>query len=56
MISPYIVRPGPINAWDDEDSVNDVKRNWAEKVNYWRNSFTNVCIAFPAISAIVLSL
>ncbi|MGH7887791.1 MAG: isochorismate family cysteine hydrolase YcaC [Candidatus Binatia bacterium] len=49
--SPYIARPGNINAWDNEDFVNAVK-NTGRKQVIIAGVVTEVCVAFPALSAI----
>jgi nicotinamidase-related amidase len=49
--APYIARPGNINAWDNEDFVNAVK-NTGRKQLIIAGVVTEVCVAFPALSAI----
>ncbi len=49
--SPYIARPGQINAWDNEDFVNAVKAT-GKKQLLIAGIVTEVCVAFPALSAI----
>ncbi|WP_139850431.1 isochorismate family cysteine hydrolase YcaC [Acinetobacter pullicarnis] len=48
---PYIARPGQINAWDNEDFVNAVKAT-GKKQLIIAGVVTEVCVAFPALSAI----
>ena len=48
--SPYIARPGNINAWDNEDFVNAVKAT-GKKQLLIAGIVTEVCVAFPALSA-----
>jgi nicotinamidase-related amidase len=47
----YIARPGQINAWDNEDFVNAVKAT-GKKQLIIAGVVTEVCVAFPALSAI----
>jgi len=49
--SPYIARPGNINAWDNEDFVKAVKAT-GKKQLIIAGVVTEVCVAFPALSAI----
>ncbi|QEG36724.1 isochorismate family cysteine hydrolase YcaC [Bythopirellula goksoeyrii] len=49
--SPYIARPGQINAWDNEDFVKAVK-DTGKKQLIIAGVVTEVCVAFPALSAI----
>lgn len=49
--APYIPRPGQINAWDNEDFVTAVK-NTDRKQLIIAGVVTEVCVAFPALSAI----
>jgi len=49
--SPYIARPGQINAWDNEDFVAAVKAT-GKKQLLIAGVVTEVCVAFPALSAI----
>ena len=49
--SPYIARPGNINAWDNEDFVKAVKAT-GKKQLLIAGVVTEVCVAFPALSAI----
>jgi len=48
---PYIARPGQINAWDNEDFVRAVK-GVDKKQLIIAGVVTEVCVAFPALSAI----
>ena len=47
----YIARPGNINAWDNEDFVNAVKKTGRKQLII-AGVVTEVCVAFPALSAI----
>lgn len=47
----YIPRPGNINAWDNEDFVNAVKKTGRKQLII-AGVVTEVCVAFPALSAI----
>ncbi len=47
----YIARPGQINAWDNEDFVAAVKAT-GKKQLIIAGVVTEVCVAFPALSAI----
>lgn len=49
--APYIARPGNINAWDNEDFVNAVKATGRKQLII-AGVVTEVCVAFPALSAI----
>ena len=49
--APYIARPGNINAWDNEDFVRAVKAT-GKKQLIIAGVVTEVCVAFPALSAI----
>src|SRR5262245_59175568 len=47
----FIPRPGQINAWDNEDFVNAVKKTGRKQLII-AGVVTDVCVAFPALSAI----
>jgi nicotinamidase-related amidase len=49
--APYVPRPGQINAWDNEDFVKAVK-NTGRKQLIIAGVVTDVCVAFPALSAL----
>ena len=49
--APYVARPGNINAWDNEDFVNAIKST-SRKQLIIAGVVTEVCVAFPALSAI----
>jgi nicotinamidase-related amidase len=49
--APYIPRPGQINAWDNEDFVAAVKKTKRKQLLI-AGIVTDVCVAFPALSAI----
>ncbi len=49
--SPYIARPGNINAWDNEEFVAAVKAT-GKKQLLIAGVVTEVCVAFPALSAL----
>ena len=49
--APYVARPGQINAWDNEDFVKAVKAT-GKKQLIIAGVVTEVCVAFPALSAI----
>ena len=49
--SPYIARPGNINAWDNEDFVNAVRATGRKQL-ILAGVVTEVCVAFPALSAL----
>ncbi len=49
--APYIARPGNINAWDNPDFVAAVKATGRKQLLI-AGVVTEVCVAFPALSAI----
>jgi nicotinamidase-related amidase len=49
--APYIARPGNINAWDNEDFVRAVEKTGRKQLVI-AGVVTEVCVAFPALSAI----
>ena len=49
--APYIARPGNINAWDNEEFVKAIKAT-GKKQLIIAGVVTEVCVAFPALSAI----
>jgi nicotinamidase-related amidase len=49
--APYIARPGQINAWDNADFVAAVKATGRKQLII-AGVVTEVCVAFPALSAI----
>ena len=49
--APFIHRPGQINAWDNEDFVKAIK-DTGRKQLIIAGVVTDVCVAFPALSAI----
>ena len=49
--APYIARPGQINAWDNEDFVKAIKATGRKQLII-AGVVTEVCVAFPALSAI----
>jgi nicotinamidase-related amidase len=49
--TPYIARPGQINAWDNEEFVKAVKATGRKQLII-AGIVTEVCVAFPALSAI----
>lgn len=49
--APYFARPGQINAWDNEDFVAAVKETGRKQLLI-AGIVTEVCVAFPALSAI----
>lgn len=49
--APYIARPGQINAWDNEDFVKAVRATGKRQLII-AGVVTEVCVAFPALSAI----
>jgi len=49
--APYIARPGQINAWDNDDFVSAIKKT-GKKQLILAGVVTDVCVAFPALSAI----
>ena len=53
--APYIARPGNINAWDNEDFVKAVKAA-GKKQLIIAGVVTEVCVAFPALSALELDM
>jgi nicotinamidase-related amidase len=48
--APYIARPGQINAWDNSDFVDAVKKTGRKQLII-AGVVTDVCVAFPALSA-----
>jgi nicotinamidase-related amidase len=48
--SPYIARPGQINAWDNDDFVKAIKAT-GKKQLIIAGVVTEVCVAFPALAA-----
>jgi nicotinamidase-related amidase len=48
--SPYIARPGQINAWDNDDFVKAIKAT-GKKQLVIAGVVTEVCVAFPALAA-----
>lgn len=48
---PYIARPGNINAWDNDDFVKAVRAT-GKKQLIIAGVVTEVCVAFPALSAL----
>ncbi|WP_445404203.1 isochorismate family cysteine hydrolase YcaC [Acinetobacter vivianii] len=52
--APYIARPGQINAWDNEDFVKAIKAT-GKKQLIIAGVVTEVCVAFPALSALAES-
>lgn len=46
----YVPRHGEINAWDNEDFVNAVKKT-GKKTLLMAGVWTSVCVAFPALDA-----
>lgn len=48
--APYIARPGQINAWDNSDFVDAVKKTGRKQLLI-AGVVTDVCVAFPALSA-----
>lgn len=46
-----IARPGQINAWDNEDFVNAIKKTGRKKLII-AGIVTDVCVAFPTIAAL----
>lgn len=48
--APYIPRPGQINAWDNEDFVNAIKKTGKKQI-ILAGIVTEVCVAFPALAA-----
>ncbi|MET1077083.1 MAG: isochorismate family cysteine hydrolase YcaC [Pseudomonas sp.] len=49
--APYIARPGQINAWDNADFVEAIKATGRKQLII-AGIVTEVCVAFPALSAI----
>ena len=49
--APYIARPGQINAWDNDEFLQAVK-DTGKKQLIIAGVVTEVCVAFPALSAI----
>jgi nicotinamidase-related amidase len=49
--APYVARPGNINAWDNEDFVNAIKKTGRKQLII-AGVVTEVCVAFPALSAL----
>ncbi len=49
--TPYVARPGNINAWDNEDFVKAIKKTGRKQLII-AGVVTEVCVAFPALSAI----
>jgi nicotinamidase-related amidase len=49
--APFIARPGQINAWDNEEFVKAVKATGRKQLII-AGIVTEVCVAFPALSAI----
>jgi nicotinamidase-related amidase len=49
--APYVARPGNINAWDNEDFVQAIKKTGRRQLIV-AGVVTEVCVAFPALSAI----
>ena len=49
--APYIPRPGQINAWDNADFVKAIEKTGRKQLII-AGVVTDVCVAFPALSAI----
>jgi nicotinamidase-related amidase len=49
--APYIARPGQINAWDNEEFVDAIKNSGRKQIII-AGVVTEVCVAFPALSAV----
>ena len=49
--APFIPRPGQINAWDNEDFVKAVQKTGRKQL-IMAGVVTDVCVAFPALSAL----
>lgn len=49
--APYIARPGQINAWDNEDFVDAIRKTGRRQLII-AGVVTEVCVAFPALSAL----
>ncbi|MBA4150820.1 MAG: hydrolase [Verrucomicrobia bacterium] len=49
--APYIARPGQINAWDNEEFVEAVRKTGRKQLII-AGIVTDVCVAFPTLSAL----
>jgi nicotinamidase-related amidase len=49
--APYIARPGQINAWDNDDFVKAIRATGRKQLII-AGVVTEVCVAFPALSAL----
>ncbi len=49
--APYVPRPGQINAWDNADFVKAIEKTGRKQLII-AGVVTDVCVAFPALSAI----
>jgi nicotinamidase-related amidase len=49
--APYIARPGNINAWDNEEFLDAVRKSGRKQLII-AGVVTEVCVAFPALSAV----
>lgn len=49
--APFIHRPGQINAWDNDDFVKAIEKTGCKQLII-AGVVTDVCVAFPALSAI----
>jgi nicotinamidase-related amidase len=49
--APFIPRPGQINAWDNEDFVEAVRKTGRKQL-IMAGVVTDVCVAFPALCAL----
>lgn len=49
--APYIARPGNINAWDNDEFISAVEKTGCKQLII-AGVVTEVCVAFPALSAI----
>ena len=49
--APYVARPGDINAWDNKDFVKAIEKTGRKQLII-AGVVTEVCVAFPALSAI----
>jgi len=49
--APYIARPGQINAWDNEDFLNTIKKTGRKQLII-AGVVTDVCVTFPALPAV----
>ncbi|HRI87717.1 MAG TPA: isochorismate family cysteine hydrolase YcaC, partial [Candidatus Hydrogenedentes bacterium] len=49
--APYVARPGQINAWDNADFVAAIRKTGRKQLII-AGVVTEVCVAFPALSAI----